>query len=73
MALVVAVVGDAAALRGQRADEVDVGVAVLCSWFQSSARQQPGEPVIESPSGMMRTGAVAARCRCGAVDGDEDA
>ena len=28
--------------------------------FQRSARQQPGEPVIESPSGMIRTGAAGA-------------
>ena len=32
---------------------------VLCSRFHSSARQQPGEPVIESPSGMIRTGVAA--------------
>jgi hypothetical protein len=31
---------------------------VFCSLFQSSARQQPGEPVIESPSGMIRAGAA---------------
>jgi hypothetical protein len=31
----------------------------LCSRVHSSARQQPGEPVIESPSGMTRTGVAA--------------
>src|SRR5690349_18324920 len=33
---------------------------VLCNWLQSSCRQHPGEPVIESPSGITRT-VVAAR------------
>jgi hypothetical protein len=33
---------------------------VACSRCHSSARQQPGEPVIESPSGMIRTGAALA-------------
>src|SRR2546430_11830678 len=31
----------------------------FCSWVHSRARQQPGEPVIESPSGMIRTGPAA--------------
>jgi hypothetical protein len=30
-----------------------------CSRFHSRARQQPGDPVMESPSGMMRTGSMA--------------
>jgi hypothetical protein len=33
--------------------------------FQRSARQQPGEPVIESPSGMIRTGTAGAAAEAG--------
>lgn len=39
----------------------------FCNWFHSTARQQPGEPVIESPSGMMRTGSAAVCAALGAA------
>lgn len=32
----------------------------FCSLFHNRARQQPGDPVIESPRGMIRTGAASA-------------
>ena len=51
----------AAALRREGADEVDVGVTrrpAACS--RAGPASSPGEPVIESPSGMIRTGSAAA-------------
>src|SRR2546421_263792 len=36
---------------------------VVCRWCQRMARQQPGPAVMESPSGMIRTG-VAAEKAC---------
>jgi hypothetical protein len=32
---------------------------LLCKRFHNRARQQPGDPVIESPRGMIRTGVAA--------------